>query len=377
MKRRLLTVFLILALLLTLFSTTAFAAEVYGTLRVGSKGEDVKTLQTLLNAQGYTLKVDGIFGRGTEGAVKSYQTSQGLRADGIVGSKTWGALLAGRSGSPSAEPGYTILSYGMRGSEVVKLQNLLNQKGASLSADGQFGPKTETAVKSFQAANSITPDGVANTATWEALVSAGSNPIPKPVIPVSGAAGDNLPLKKGMSGDAVKQLQQILTANGFAAPDNGSFDAATEDAVKQYQAAFNLTADGIVGQATWGRMSAVENFIAIAKSKLGSPYVSGGKGPSSFDCSGFVYWCLNQAGIAQKYMTSDMWQDCTTYPKISTMEGLRRGDVISYEGHVGIYLGGGQMIDASSSADEVHINSYNILTSSYWTSHFVCGFRIF
>ena len=120
----------------------------------------------------------------------------------------------------------------------------------------------------------------------------------------------------------------------------------------------------------------METFISVAKSKMGSKYVRGGKGPNTFDCSGFVYWCLNQAGVSQSYMTSASWQKTTKYQRISSMSSLKRGDVISYKGHVGIYLGDGQMIDASSSEGKIRICS-NIQSSSYWTRNFVCGFRIF
>ena len=57
------------------------------TLRKGSKGEEVKTLQRLLG-----LAVDGVFGTYTEKAVKEFQLKHGLAADGVVGTKTWEAL---------------------------------------------------------------------------------------------------------------------------------------------------------------------------------------------------------------------------------------------------------------------------------------------
>ena len=57
------------------------------TLRKGSKGEEVKTLQRLLG-----LAVDGVFGMYTEKAVKEFQLKNGLSADGVVGTKTWEAL---------------------------------------------------------------------------------------------------------------------------------------------------------------------------------------------------------------------------------------------------------------------------------------------
>lgn len=64
------------------------------TLRRGAKGDNVKTLQTLLAKDGSTLVIDGIFGPGTQSAVRAFQTRHKLQVDGIVGPQTWGALLA-------------------------------------------------------------------------------------------------------------------------------------------------------------------------------------------------------------------------------------------------------------------------------------------
>ena len=63
------------------------------TLRRGSQGDDVAELQEMLNARGYDCgKVDGIFGKGTEAAVKAFQRDNGLTVDGVVGRNTWAAL---------------------------------------------------------------------------------------------------------------------------------------------------------------------------------------------------------------------------------------------------------------------------------------------
>lgn len=70
-------------------------------LKNGSKGEEVKTLQRILNALGYkgkngkVLTVDGIFGANCEFAVKNFQMKESLSADGIVGKNTWNKLLRG------------------------------------------------------------------------------------------------------------------------------------------------------------------------------------------------------------------------------------------------------------------------------------------
>lgn len=61
-------------------------------LRQGDRGPEVERLQRLLNADGAGLSVDGIFGAGTESALRGYQNAHGLVADGICGVKTWAAL---------------------------------------------------------------------------------------------------------------------------------------------------------------------------------------------------------------------------------------------------------------------------------------------
>lgn len=65
------------------------------TLRKGSKGYEVKVLQSLLYMYGYQLAVDGDFGRNTNDAVVSFQTRNNLDPDGIVGEMTWTKLLKG------------------------------------------------------------------------------------------------------------------------------------------------------------------------------------------------------------------------------------------------------------------------------------------
>ena len=76
-------------------------ATKYSQVSYGSKGSDVKTLQELLNQNGYSLDTDGVFGSKTQAAVKDYQKKNGLSVDGIVGKNTWGALSGTQSGAGS------------------------------------------------------------------------------------------------------------------------------------------------------------------------------------------------------------------------------------------------------------------------------------
>lgn len=166
------------------------------TLRQGDRGEDVKYLQQKLVDNGAWLSVDGIFGAGTAGAVRSFQSSHGLVADAVVGPATWAALEGAQvpSGpSPTPEPGPTpeptptptpepqpvpeptptsgrpTLRRGARGDDVVYLQKRLVDRGYWLSTDGVFGAATESAVRSFQRSQSLTADGIVGQQTWAAL----------------------------------------------------------------------------------------------------------------------------------------------------------------------------------------------------------------
>ncbi|MDP2891708.1 MAG: peptidoglycan DD-metalloendopeptidase family protein [Bacillota bacterium] len=66
--------------------------EVQPLLKYGSRGGEVRQLQSLLIEEGYRIKADGIFGKATRAAVQKFQKSKGLIADGIVGPLTWAAL---------------------------------------------------------------------------------------------------------------------------------------------------------------------------------------------------------------------------------------------------------------------------------------------
>lgn len=80
----------------------------YKQVSYGSQGSDVKTLQELLNGNGYSLDVDGNFGPQTQAAVKDYQQKNKLSVDGIVGNNTWGALNKASTGNntgPSSSAG--------------------------------------------------------------------------------------------------------------------------------------------------------------------------------------------------------------------------------------------------------------------------------
>lgn len=92
MLKRVTAFFLVMLLIVSCMGISSQAAAVR-TLKKGSRGENVKTLQTALKDRGfYSGKIDGIYGKKTVSAVKSFQRKNGLKADGVAGPKTLGKL---------------------------------------------------------------------------------------------------------------------------------------------------------------------------------------------------------------------------------------------------------------------------------------------
>ncbi len=146
----------------------AASSRAQPTLKLGSSGASVRTLQQALANAGFSPgAIDGQFGPKTAAAVKSFQSAKGLVADGIVGPKTWAKLNATSSSQGGSGP---TLKQGHSGAPVTALQNRLNQLGFNAgAADGQFGPKTTAAVKAFQRAKGLTADGIVGPKTWNKL----------------------------------------------------------------------------------------------------------------------------------------------------------------------------------------------------------------
>jgi len=143
-------------------------------LRRGSRGDAVRVLQELLNALGYDAgTADGIFGGGTERALKIYQRAYGLGSDGIVGAMT-GAALDATAEFGGDTLGQRELRVGSRGDDVRQLQEALAAQGCDPGdADGSFGPSTLKAALAFQEAQGIEATGVCGASTCMALAGVG------------------------------------------------------------------------------------------------------------------------------------------------------------------------------------------------------------
>ncbi len=378
----------------------------YYAAQKGDEGSDIERIQSRLYELGYLAEqsqITGNFGDATEEAVKKLQNVNGIDQDGKVGRKTTNLLY-------SDEVKANMLSYGEKSDVVLAAQKRLKELGyMTTDPDGSYGNDTIIAVKQFQSRNDQVVDGYLGPSTRIALNSPDAVP--------NG-------LRLGDSGDNIRQVQNLLKKLGYLNSGNvtGYYGEKTEDAVRLFQRTNNLSADGIAGAHTMAKLTSSDAkkapanrpaqssggsssgggaqpaqgggsssggstavpdtgtasggasaLIAVASSKIGCPYVWGAKGPNAFDCSGFVYWCLNQVGVRQSYITSAGWRNVGRYTRIGSFSELRAGDIIVVSGHVGIVAGGGTVIDASSGNGKVVHRSL----SSWWANNFICGWRVF
>ena len=379
--------------------------------KLGFQGDDITKIQYRLYNLGYLTEsgqINGTFDQDTETAVKKLQEVNKLTIDGTVGQTTYNLLY-------SDEVKANIIALGEQSEIVKKYQNRLIALGyLSGEADGNFGLSTQNAIRAFQSRNDQVVDGYLGPDTRSLMDSENAKPFG---------------MRLGEQSDDVKNMQNLLVKYGYLSQDkaSGYFGELTKDAVIAFQSVNGLGTDGTAGAKTLqllqsgtakskpkpkakaktpsrgnrggaaggnsapaGRGDAgsggsissgvggatvsgsAGSLVSIASSKIGSPYVWGSKGPNSFDCSGFVYWCLNQAGVGTSYMTSSGWRNPGRFKKVSMGE-LQAGDIVVVRGHVGIYAGGGSVIDASSSNGRVVHRSL----SGWWSNNFITAWRIF
>lgn len=152
-------------------NTTDTSGTLVNTLRYGSEGNEVTTLQNRLIALGYLAgSADGKFGRDTKSAVIAFQKANGLSADGVVGTDTSTKLYASNVVSNTVSSTQT-LRVGAVSDAVRDMQNRLITLGylENGEADGKFGVKTSLALIEFQKANGLSADGVAGVKTFAKL----------------------------------------------------------------------------------------------------------------------------------------------------------------------------------------------------------------
>lgn len=289
----------------------------------GEESEDVQALQSRLMELGY-LAIDeptSYFGNATKEAVKLFQRQHDLQKDGIVGEQTL-ALLNAEDAKPY------VMREGDEGDDIESFQEQLVELGylESNQVTGYYGTDTVTAVTKFQNRNHLTKDGKAGEKTLEAINSADAR--------VSYTKEIEIKAEK----ERLAKLARASSAEGR-----------------------------------------IDKLIATAKKQIGKSYVLGKSGPNSFDCSGLVYYCLRQVNVYTRRLNASGFSRTSSWKKIDSLDDVKRGDLLFFRsddsssvGHVGIYAGSGEMIDASSANGKVVRRSAK---SSYWRRNFVCARR--
>lgn len=302
-------------------TTTTFAGA---TFHPGDRGDQIAAIQQALN-----ITADGDYGTGMTQAVKDFQASHGLDADGIVGAETYKAIMG--TDMPENHSGHFVQkifndSYSTPDSAqtvstetvtpenaVAVIQKNLAANGYDVSVDGVYGSGTENAVRQFQASHGLTADGVVGSQTFYALTG-----LQLPTAPVR------------------RFSESPYSSNGYA----------------------SATAQSVLG---------------IANQFIGVPYVFGGSTPSGFDCSGFTRYVYSSVGIDLPRMADEQY----TVGQFVSQSDLQPGDLVFFQtytsgvSHAGIYIGDNKFISATSSGISI-----DNLRSGYWSARYVGAKRV-
>ncbi|MBE6863295.1 MAG: spore cortex-lytic protein [Ruminococcus flavefaciens] len=277
-------------------------------LKLGSAGNDVRTLQIHLNriSGNYPAipkipAADGIFDAATEAAVTKFQEVFGLDPNGIVDSATWyriayiytsvkriAELDSEGVRYEEIENKYTEdLKIGMQSIEVSMLQYYLAVIGAYYEAvqpveiTGYFGENTERSVKSFQRVFGLPQTGEVDRATRNDLYRAYQGIVES--VPPKYTAVALYPgtvLREGDSGESVRIIQEYLTLinrtypNIPAVNNTGYFGPVTKRSVIEFQKQFGINPSGLIGAVTWDKIAEIYSDLKYGFDKR--PYQNPG-----------------------------------------------------------------------------------------------------
>ena len=269
-------------------------------LRLGSAGNDVRTVQTRLNrisanypAIPKIASPDGIFGTQTEDAVLEFQRIFSLTADGIVGKATWYRIQsiynAVKKLNELESEGLTLsevekqfsgtLAEGDTGLEVSVVQYFLsvvayfNPRVSEPPFNGVFDEATKQSVLSFQREYGLAQTGEADEETWNRLANIYRSNISSVEAGVSAELFPGALITLGTEGEDVLRVQEFLTVIAEVyteipvPPQSGTYDAATQNSVRVFQGLFGIEQSGVVGPITWLLMAETYNEIENGKTR--------------------------------------------------------------------------------------------------------------
>ena len=272
------------------------------------------------------------------------------------------------------------LGTGSIGPAVATVQRLVKA-----DPDGEFGPLTAAAVKTWQKRHHVPQTGVVDAATWQALPADIAQNACGQQVHGNGVAPTCAVLTTGAVGPAVAVLQRKLGVDA-----DGEFGPMTAAALKSAQTKAKLRASGKSGPATWAALGltgtpacmtqvqtaqqviaaqvaklaaaladapgTTSNPVALAamgfaKNQQGKPYRWGASGPAAYDCSGLVMASYLAAGITLPRVAADQYGAGPLVP----LDQAQQGDLLFYASdltkpstiyHVVFYAGSGRVLDA-------------------------------
>lgn len=198
----------------------------------------------------------------------------------------------------------------------------------------------------------------------------------------SGDATLNVRSGPGTDYELVDSLynRSVVTINGV---DNGWFKISYNDTVGYVSSDYMVTCKDSAGSRGDGTVVTSSSPLGLqvveyAKQFLGVPYVWGGNGPNSFDCSGFTKYVYAHFGYTLNRTASAQLSNGTSVSRSELQPGdlifIDNGKVSTPVSHVGIYVGDGQFIHASTNDYQVRFGDLN---ASYYSNTYVYARRIF
>lgn len=291
--------------------------------------------------------------------VQKFQSDRAARARKLFVRGACGALVAGVAWTASADiaqaapspvrapvlmQGLVGLRQGAVGEDVKAVQRALIAAGVSVpgGADGQFGPATRAALIDFQGRNALAQSGEVDALTASALgLSASTSaPTPAPKTPAGAAVNG---LQQGAKGEAVKELQQKLSASGVfvSGGADGDFGPATKQAVSSFQRWNGLTESGIVDAATAAKLG----LMGSSKSPVTPPAA-----PTTSSSNPFVGLAAGAKGDLVKQLQTALINGGMTVRGGADGDfgNATKGALVSYQQANGLSASGS--VDASTAA---------------------------